>query len=91
MARAAAIKGLPHVSRTEHAVNELRESEKHPCKAGTDTQMSIDVDPWIPIYPDGIESAMLSSDTDLKSWKEAMASYDAAERVEGLRDEMVSL
>jgi len=60
ISRAAAMKGLQHVA------NEVRESAKQPCKAGTDTHMSIDVDPWIPISPDGIESAMLSSDTDPK-------------------------
>jgi len=34
---------------------------------------------------------MISYDTDLKSWKEAMTSYDTVEWVEGLKEEMDSL
>jgi len=38
-----------------------------------------------------IESEMQSCDTDPKSWKEAMASYDTAEWAEGIKEEMDSL
>jgi len=34
---------------------------------------------------------MLSSDMDPKSWKEAMATYNVTEWMEGLKEEMVSL
>jgi len=49
------------------------------------------MDRWIPISPIDTESAMLSSDTDPKSWKEAIASYDVAEWIKGLKEEMDSL
>jgi len=34
---------------------------------------------------------MLSCNMDLKSWKETMASYDATEWVEGIKEEIDSL
>jgi len=85
------MKGVPHVSRTEHAVNEVRMSEKHICEMGQDAHMSIARDHWIPISPEDTEMEMLSSDMDPKLWKEAMALYDVADWTEGLREEMTSL
>jgi len=53
--------------------------------------MSITRDHWFPISPEDTEMVMLSSDMDPKSWKEAIALYDAADWTEGLREEMASL
>jgi len=85
------MKGLPHISRTMQTINKLKESTKHPLETDQDTPPTADTDCWIPISPNGIESVMLSCDMDPKLWKEAMASYDAAEWVEGLKEEMDSL
>ena len=46
---------------------------------------------WVPLFPNGDESAMMSSDTDPKTWREAMAAEDALEWIEGLEEEMDSL
>jgi len=56
-----------------------------------EAEQAVDMDHWIPISLVDTKSAVLSSDTDPKLWKEAMASYDATEWIEGLRDEMTSL
>ena len=85
------MKGVPHVSRTEHTVNEIKMIKEQNHKMNQDAQVSTDADCWIPISPDITEVAMLSSDMDPKSWKEAMAAYDATDWVEGLREEMASL
>ena len=56
-----------------------------------DALSATDTDCWIPIPLNGIESVMLSCDMDPKLWKEAMASYNATEWAEGLKEEMASL
>ena len=66
-------------------------STKHVNETGEDAHMSINIDHWIPISPEDTETVMLSSNTDPKSWKEAMSSHDAAKWAEGLREEMASL
>jgi len=58
----AAMRGLSHVSRTEHAVNKVRESTRHAHETRSDAHASIDTDHWIPIS----KSVMLSSDSDPK-------------------------
>ena len=68
----------------EHTVNKVRMSTKHVHETGQDAHASINIDHWILISLEDIEMTMLSSDMDPKLWKEAMASYDAAEWVEGL-------
>jgi len=85
------MKGVPQVSRTEYTINKIRMDKEHIHETDHDTQVSVDADHWISISLDVTEMAMLSSNTDPKSWKEAMTMYDAAEWTEGLREEMVSL
>ena len=79
------------MSRTEHAVNEIRLSKECARETNHDAQVSDDADCWIPISPEITEMAMLSYDMDPKLWKEVMAAYDAAEWMEGLKEEMESL
>ena len=90
-AQATAMRGVPHVSRTEHAVNEARMSARHVCEKGQDAHMSITRDHWFPISPEDTKMVMLSSDMDPKSWKEAMASYDVSDWTEGLREDGLSM
>ena len=85
------MKGLLYVSRMESMVNKVKEGMKLPHMAGQDAHTSAETEHWIPIFSDGVESAMLSCDTDPKSWKEALASYNATEWVEVLKEEMDSL
>src|SRR5882672_6449199 len=85
------MKGVPHMSRTEHTVNEIKANKECIHETNQDAQVSVDADHWIPISLDVTEAAMLSSDMDPKSWKKAMAAYDVTEWIEGLREEMVSL
>ena len=66
-------------------------SARHTHKSEHDAHMSTVVDPWIPILLVHTEIAMLSSNMDPKSWKEAMTSYNVAEWVEGFREEMIYL
>jgi len=71
--------GLLHVLRTEQVVNEARMSARHTCESEHNAHMSTVANPWIPILPVDTKMAMLSSDMDPKSWKEAMTSYNTAE------------
>jgi len=85
------MKGLPHMSRTEHTVNEINMNKECTHETNQDAHISADTDHWIPISWDVTKVAMLSSNMDSKSWKEAMATYNATEWIEGLKEEMVSL
>jgi len=87
----ASMKGLPHVSRTGCTVNEMKASMEHLWEMDQDALPATEADYWIPMSSNSIESAILSCDTDPKLWKEAMASYNAAEWEEGLKEEMDSL
>ena len=66
-------------------------NKEHTHRKYQDTHVSTGTDHWIPISLDITKVAMLLSDTVPKSWKEAMAAYDTAEWMEGLREEMASL
>jgi len=63
-AQGTTMKGLPHMSRTEHTVNEINMNKEHTNETNQDAHVSANTDHWIPISWDVTEVAMLSSDID---------------------------
>jgi len=89
-AAGAAMKGMPHTSRLEQAVEKVHESAR--CTQDTENVSHIAVQTWwVLLSPNSEECTMLSSDTDPKTWREAMAADDAPDWIEGLKEEMASL
>src|SRR5882724_5571937 len=84
------MKGVPHTSRLEWTIEEVRRSTR--CTQDTENASHITMQTqWVPLSPNGEESAMLSSDTGPKTWREAMAAEDAPEWIEGLEEGMDSI
>ena len=89
-AAGAAMKGIPHTSRLEWAIEEVHESTRCTQDVGNLLHVAVQTQ-WVPLSLDCEEHAMLSSDTDPKTWREAMDLDDTLEWIEGLIEEMESL
>ena len=89
-AAGATLRGLSHTSRVEQAIEEVRKSAKCSWEERNPAHVTQEMR-WVPLSPDCEESAMMSSNTDPKTWREAMDAADAAQWIEGLEEEMASL
>ena len=88
-AAGAALRGLAH-TRLEQAIEEVRESAKRSQEERNAAHVTQEMR-WVPLSPNCEESAMMSSNTDPKTWREAMDAADTAQWIEGLEEEMASL
>ena len=89
-AAGAALRGLARTSRLEWAIEEVRESAKCSWEERNMAHVTQEMR-WVSLSPDCKESAMMSSNTNPKTWQEAMDAADAAQWIEGLEEEMASL
>ena len=89
-AAGAAMKGVPHTSRLKWTIEEVCRSTRHTQDTENVSHIAVQTW-WVLLSPNSEECTMLSSDTDPKTWREAMAADDAPDWIEGLKEEMASL